>query len=109
VPTIGRAAADAGRPDPAVVAIVPVHLTSDVAAAREVAERELAFYATIPSYQNVIDREGAASLADLAALGDAEAIARTVQRYRDAGATDIVLSPLDRAAPDPALWELAAL
>ena len=106
-PTIGRAAADAGRPRPKIVALVPVRLTDDVPTARLEAEEALAFYNTIPSYQKVIAREGVESLADLAAIGDAEVIRRTVQRYLDAGATDVVLSPLERTRPDEDLWALA--
>lgn len=107
-PTINAAAAAAGRTAPRVIAFVPVHLNSDVQAARALAEEQLGFYATIPSYQKVIAREGVDSLADLAALGDAQSIGRTVARYRNAGATDVVLSPLDRSRPDAAVWELAA-
>ncbi|WNG86764.1 TIGR03564 family F420-dependent LLM class oxidoreductase [Mycobacterium sp. ITM-2016-00317] len=111
VPTVTKAAADAGRPAPRVVAMVPALLSDDVAAARAEAVEQLSFYATIPSYQRVLAREGidsVAGIADLAALGDAGAIRRTVQRYLDAGATDIVLSPVDRTRPDEELWELAA-
>lgn len=111
VPTVAKAAADAGRPAPRIVAMVPALLSDDVAAARAETAEQLSFYATIPSYQKVLAREGidsVAGIADLAALGDAGAIRRTVQRYLDAGATDIVLSPVDRSRPDEELWELAA-
>ena len=106
-PTIAKAAADAGRPRPRIIAFVPAQLSDDVEAARASAEEQLAFYATIPSYQNVIAREGIDNVADLAAIGDADAIIRKVQSYLDAGATDVVFSPLDRARPDEALWRLA--
>ena len=52
------------------------------------------FYETIPSYQKVIAREGVDSAADLAAVGSLESVARQLQGYLDAGATDVVLSPL---------------
>lgn len=106
-PTIAKAAAEAGRPAPRIVAFVPAQVTDDVAAARAAAAEQLSFYATIPSYQKVIAREGIDDLADLAAVGDAEAVRRTLQSYLDAGATDVVLSPLDRARPDERLWESA--
>lgn len=106
-PTLAKAAADAGRPSPRIIAFVPTHLSDDVDSARAVAGEQLSFYATIPSYQNVIAREGVESLADLAAVGDAGAIGRKVQSYLDAGATDVVFSPVDRSRPDEALWELA--
>jgi alkanesulfonate monooxygenase SsuD/methylene tetrahydromethanopterin reductase-like flavin-dependent oxidoreductase (luciferase family) len=45
----------------------------------------------------VIAPEGLASAADLAAIGSAESVARKLQSYLDAGATDVVLSPVDRS------------
>jgi alkanesulfonate monooxygenase SsuD/methylene tetrahydromethanopterin reductase-like flavin-dependent oxidoreductase (luciferase family) len=109
VPTIGKAAAEAGRPRPRVIAAVPVLVTDDEAAGRSVAAEELAFYATIPSYRNVIAREGVDNVADLAAVGSVEAVVRQLRRYLDAGATDLVLSPLRSQDVAPrALWEVAA-
>jgi F420-dependent oxidoreductase-like protein len=107
-PTIAKAAADAGRPKPRIIAFVPAHVSSDAQAARDFAVKQLGFYTSIPSYQKVIAREGVDSLAHLAALGDAETVRRTLQSYLNAGATDVVISPLDRTRPDEALWELAA-
>lgn len=107
-PTITKAAADAGRPSPRIVAFVPAQISDDAEAARALAEEQLAFYATIPSYQKVIAREGLKNLADLAAIGDPDTVRRKLQTYRDAGATEIVISPLDRSRPDEALWELVA-
>jgi F420-dependent oxidoreductase-like protein len=95
-PTVAKAAADAGRPKPKIIAAVPVLVSDDVDAARAFATQRLSFYETIPSYQKVIAREGLASTADLAAIGPAESVRRQLQRYVDAGATDVVLSPLDR-------------
>jgi F420-dependent oxidoreductase-like protein len=109
-PTIAKAAADAGRPKPRIIAAVPALVSDDVDAARGVAAEQLSFYETIPSYQKVIAREGVESVADLAAVGSAESVTRQLRRYLDAGATDVVLSPLDRADPAVAeeLWAVAA-
>jgi F420-dependent oxidoreductase-like protein len=109
VPVIGKAAAEAGRPRPRVIAAVPVLVTDDEAAGRAVAAAELEFYTTIPSYQKVIAREGLDTVADLAAVGPAESVVRQLQTYLDAGATDLVLSPLrSQDNPPQALWEVAA-
>ena len=109
VPTIAKAAADAGRGEPRVIAAVPVLVTDDVDAGRAAAADTLGFYTTIPSYQRVIAREGVESVADLAAVGDAHVVRTHLERYRDAGATDLVLSPLRGAAGDRRLlWEVAA-
>jgi len=109
-PTIAKAAADAGRPKPRVIASVPALVSDDVDAARAVAARELAFYAAIPSYQKVIAREGVDSVADLAVVGPAESVARQLRTYLDAGATEVVLSAIDRTDPAQAeaLWAVAA-
>jgi F420-dependent oxidoreductase-like protein len=109
-PTIAKAAADAGRPKPRIIAAVPVLVSDDVDSARNLAAEHLAFYATIPSYQKVIAREGVDSVADLAAVGSADSVRRQLQSYLDAGATDVVLSAIDRASAEQAeaLWAVAA-
>jgi F420-dependent oxidoreductase-like protein len=109
VPTITDAATAAGRPAPKIIAAVPVVVSEDADAARDLAVEELKFYETIPSYATVIAREGADRAADIAAVGSADAVRKQLQRYRDAGATDLVLSQLRSDPADPALiWEIAA-
>jgi F420-dependent oxidoreductase-like protein len=113
VPTISEAAAAAGRPAPQIIAAVPVVVSSgtDAAtdAARTLATEELAFYEAIPSYAKVIAREGADRAADIAAVGTAESVRKQLQRYVDAGATDLVLSSFRSDSADPELlWEVAA-
>jgi F420-dependent oxidoreductase-like protein len=109
-PTIAKSAADAGRPNPRIIAAVPVLVTDDADAGRNFAAEQLAFYQTIPSYQKVIAREGVHSVAELAAVGSADSVARQLKTYFDAGATDVVLSPLDRSenAERESLWAVAA-
>ena len=107
-PTIAKAAADAGRPKPRIIAAVPALVSDDVNAARIFAAEQLSFYETIPSYQKVIAREGVGSAAELAAVGPAESVRRKLQSYLDAGATEVVLSPLDRADAAEELWAVAA-
>ncbi len=110
VPRITKAAAEAGRPAPRIIAAVPVLLSDDVEGARAAAAQQLSFYETIPSYRNVIAREGLSNAVELAAIGPEESVLRQVRRYFDAGATDVVLSPLDRSASvdREALWRLTA-
>jgi len=108
-PVIGKAASEAGRPSPRIIAAVPVLVTDDESAGRAVAAEELAFYTSIPSYQKVIAREGLDNVAELAAVGPVEAVVRQLQGYLDAGATDLVLSPLrSQSASAQELWEVAA-
>jgi len=110
VPTINKAAAEAGRPAPRVITAVPVLLSADVENARAAAAEQLSFYAAIPSYRNVIARERVDSIAELAAVGPEESVARQLASYLDAGATELTLSPLERtdSADRDALWRLAA-
>jgi F420-dependent oxidoreductase-like protein len=107
-PTIAKAAADAGRPKPRIIAAVPALVSDEVDAARNFASEQLSFYETIPSYQKVIAREGVGSAAELSAVGPAESVRRKLQSYLDAGATEVVLSPLDRADAAEELWAVAA-
>ncbi|MBU8823541.1 LLM class F420-dependent oxidoreductase [Mycolicibacterium goodii] len=110
VPTINDAAESAGRPQPRVIAMVPVLVSDDVEAARKTAAEQLAFYATIPSYRKVIAREGVSDLADLAAVGSEDQVRTKLQTYLDAGAADVVLSPLqpERADDLERTWAVAA-
>lgn len=94
-PTITRSAAAAGRPAPRIIPIVAVAVTDDVDAVRASAAESLAFYDQIPSYQKVLAREGLSSVVELAIIGTAEAVTRGLKNYLDAGATDLVLMPLE--------------
>jgi F420-dependent oxidoreductase-like protein len=108
VPTIRQAAADAGRPSPRIIAMVQVAVTDDAGTVRAEAAGRLAFYETVPSYRKVLNREGVAKAADLAVIGDARAVTGQLRTYLDAGATDVLLVPL-QAEPDDLrrVWDLA--
>jgi F420-dependent oxidoreductase-like protein len=88
VPTLTRAAADAGRPAPRIIAGLPVCVTEDVDAARELAAKTFAVYGTLPSYRAMLDREGAETPGDIALVGDESAVGAQVQALADAGVTD---------------------
>jgi F420-dependent oxidoreductase-like protein len=92
-PTINAAAEAAGRPAPAVIAAVPVCLTSDVEAARTRAAEEYVIYGQLPSYRAMLDHEGLGGPEDLALIGDIDTIASGLQRFADAGATTVVANP----------------
>lgn len=90
VPAITAAAQAAGRPAPRVVCILPVCVTSDPAAARERAARVFAMYGDLPSYRAMLDKEGAGGPADVAVVGDEDAVAAQLARLAEAGVTDFV-------------------
>lgn len=92
VPTINKAAADAGKPAPRVIAALPFALTNDADAARDVANKVFAIYGTLPSYRAMLDREGAANPADVGIYGDENALRAGIARVRDAGVTHFLAS-----------------
>ena len=96
-PKLRAAAADAGRPEPRVVAGFPVVLTHDEAAAREKVGEILEIYGQLPSYRAMLDREGAAGPADIALVGDEAALRAKVDELRDIGVTDFdaAVIPID--------------
>lgn len=93
VPTISKAAADAGRAAPRVVVSLPVCVTDDAAAAREQAGTLFQVYGALPSYRAMLDREGASGPADVAIVGDADTVRAQVRRVEDSGATEFVFAP----------------
>jgi F420-dependent oxidoreductase-like protein len=109
-PAITKAAAEAGRPAPRIIAAVPVVLSDDADTAHSLAAEQLSFYETIPSYQKVIAREGVDSVTELAAVGPEESVVKQLRSYLDAGATDLAISPLGQpeSVDREALWRLTA-
>jgi 5,10-methylenetetrahydromethanopterin reductase len=99
VPVITAAADAAGRPSPRVVCHLPVCVTSDPGNARERAARVFAIYGELPSYRAMLDREGAAGPADVALIGDEDAVGAEVSALAEAGVTDFVAAEYTRG-PD---------
>ncbi|WP_103349404.1 TIGR03564 family F420-dependent LLM class oxidoreductase [Amycolatopsis sp. CA-128772] len=91
VPALTKAAADAGRPEPRVIAAVPAVVTDEVEPVRQIAAVHLGYYGDIPSYRRILDVEGVDHAADLALVGDERVVEAGLQRYFDAGATEVVL------------------
>jgi 5,10-methylenetetrahydromethanopterin reductase len=91
-PTITQAASEAGRPAPAVVAGLPVCVTDDVDAARARADRDYAIYGQLPSYRAMLDREGAATPADVAIIGTASEVTDRIRALAGSGVTTFAAS-----------------
>jgi F420-dependent oxidoreductase-like protein len=104
VPRITKAAAEAGRPAPRVIAGVPIALCpkDEVDAARTRANRVLGHAEFCPNYQRLLDRGDATDVGDILAAGDESAVVDRLRAFRDAGATDLAVRVLalgpDRAA-----------
>lgn len=109
-PRIREAAKEAGRPEPRVVAGLPIVLTADADAARERIARQLAIYGQLPSYRAMLDLEGAEGPADIALVGDEKALEEGLRRLEDAGVTDFdaAIVPVDEDADARTLDFLAS-
>jgi 5,10-methylenetetrahydromethanopterin reductase len=90
-PRINKAADNAGRPAPRIVAGIPVCLcaNSEIDAAKDRANRILAEAETSPNYQKLLDRGDARNVGDLCAAGDPESILARFRQFADAGVTDL--------------------
>jgi F420-dependent oxidoreductase-like protein len=100
VPRITKAAQEAGRPAPRVVAGVPVALCRDdeIDAAREWANRALGHAEYSPNYQRLLEHGDAADVGDILAAGSEAAVVERLTRFRDAGVTDLSVRVLPLGA-----------
>jgi F420-dependent oxidoreductase-like protein len=104
VPRITKAAAEAGRPAPRVVAGVPVTLcrNDEVDAVRFWANKALGHAEYSPNYQRLLEHGDAGDVGDMCAAGDEAAVLDRLRSFRDAGTTDLAARVLpfgaDRAA-----------
>ncbi len=90
VPRIGKAAEAAGRPQPRVIASLPVAVTDDPDTARQRAANLFAMYGALPNYQRVINIEGVDGPKDLAIVGDEAQVEQQLRDMASAGATEFV-------------------
>ena len=101
VPSITQAAANAGRPSPRVVCILPVCVTDDPAQARASADKAFAIYGQLPSYRAMLDKEGAAGPGDVAIVGAEDSVAEQIGALAEAGVTDFVAGEYARGDDGP--------
>jgi len=87
-PRISKAAADAGKPAPQIVASLPIAVTNDADGLKQDASKTFAVYGTLPSYRAMLDKEGAADPADAALIGDEATVEARVKEMADAGVTE---------------------
>lgn len=96
-PLVNQAAAAAGRPTPRIMALIRLCVTDDPGPAYEMARQVGAFYAALPSYASVLEKEGLDDPADLHLIGSWEQVLEGLGRYAAAGVTDF---RLEVVAPD---------
>lgn len=101
-PRIHKAAADAGRAAPRIIAGLPVAVHDDVAEARSTAASLFAMYGTLPNYQRILAHGGISSPAEAAIVGDEAEVTAQVRALFAAGATELWAAPFpvgaDRSA-----------
>lgn len=108
-PIVHEAASEAGRGRPRIMALVRLCVTDHPNEAYTLAQEVGAFYAALPSYAAVLEREGLTQPADLHLIGSWEQVLDGLGRYADAGVTDFrleIVAP-NRAEYDASLSALA--
>jgi F420-dependent oxidoreductase-like protein len=93
VPRLREAAVEAGRPAPRVVAGLPIAVCDDPAEARARAAEAFVVYGSLPSYRAMLDREGVGGPADVAIVGNEDAVREQLAGLAAAGVTDFLAAP----------------
>ena len=88
IPRLRAAASAVGRPDPRVIAGLPVILTNRPEEGRERVNERAGGYGRVPSYKAMLEREGAAP-GDIALVGDEAALRARVKRLEEIGVDDL--------------------
>ncbi len=108
-PLVREAAAEAGRPEPRIMALIRLCVTDDHAGAFALAQEVGAAYSRWPSYAAVLEREGLDRPGELHLIGSADEVFDGLGRYADAGVTDfrLEIAAHDRAATESSRAALA--
>jgi alkanesulfonate monooxygenase SsuD/methylene tetrahydromethanopterin reductase-like flavin-dependent oxidoreductase (luciferase family) len=75
-------------------------VTSDVDDVRAAAAEHMAFYDGVPAAQISVAREGVDHAHELAVIGDEATVAAAIERYFDAGATDVSIAYSHISTPE---------
>lgn len=112
VPEVATGAARGARLAPPIVASIPVVFADTAAAALDLVQIELAVYPHMPFYRALFaaagvevpdDARWTQQMLDAAVVwGEADAIVAGVERYRAAGASEVICSPFARDADERA-------
>lgn len=93
-PRIQKAADEAGRPAPRILAGLPVCVTDDPERARAFAAKRLMVYGQLPAYQAMLEREGVTGPEGILAVGSEDQVRERIFAYAEAGASDLRVSDL---------------
>lgn len=98
VPVITKAAAEAGRASPRIIAGLPVCVTDTADDVRARIAEQFALAAQVPEYRATLDREGATGPQDVAIVGTDIEVAQALTRFRAAGVTEFMAAPYGTTA-----------
>lgn len=87
-PRLREAASNAGRPEPRIVAALPICVTDDAGRARDRVARGFARYGSLVNYRRVLDIEGVEGPQNVAVIGNEEQVEAQLRGLAEAGATD---------------------
>jgi F420-dependent oxidoreductase-like protein len=97
-PPLTRAAETASRPAPRVLATTLASVTSRPEQLREQLATQFGQYGRYASYRRLIELQGIDGLADTVLAGDETAVAAGIERFAEAGVTELLISAVgDRA------------
>ncbi len=110
-PIIRDSAEKAGRPEPEIITPMPVCVTSDRERAFTIADEELKWYETLPSYRAMLNREGVEKAASMAIIGNEDEVRTRIADFEEAGSTTFAIKvfgdPDDQARTREFAWDLA--
>ena len=81
-----------------VAVSVMVSVTDEPDERRATVARDMRAVSAMPAYRALLDRGGLDGPADTVVAGDEAWVRRVVRRFRDAGTTDLIVSPIGTAA-----------
>ncbi|WP_062350508.1 TIGR03564 family F420-dependent LLM class oxidoreductase [Herbidospora yilanensis] len=96
VPAVTAAAAAAGRPAPRIAVGLLTSVTSDVDGTRQRIDEDFRHAAALPTFRGLLDRQGSSGPGDTLVAGDETAVEKTISRFADAGATELIVFPVGR-------------
>lgn len=108
VPSLTKAAADAGRPAPRVIAGLLVAVTTDADAVRATIDDDFAAAGSMPSYRAMFDREGVDGPGDVSIVGDEASVTAQLHRLAEIGVTEFVGTPVGDAQTQARTIDLLA-
>lgn len=88
LPTISKAADQAGRAAPSIVCSLPVWVTDDIVPAKNFVATAFKDYAVLPSYRAMLDIEGVQGIDSIALIGSEQQVTDGLARIDRSGATD---------------------